>query len=284
LTQVTLAELVGSDKLTVSSWERGRSAPRPSARPALAEALGVTLEELADLLDGDEQSPAELSPEPPEPPPGAPIVRGVDGRPRIALAPDPNVVAPWLDHYVLLEQIAARIEIVQLQLVPGLLQTRAYAEVIESTSPWPTNPEQIAQRVELRMDRQNVVTRRGAPGPLELAVILGGEVLDNRIGTNTVMANQLDHLVSMAHRSNVDMRIVAERGVTHHAASSFELVFRSEAAAAPLARTLDLAGAHYHEDPAVTSRFAAMVAYLQTVALPADESIRFIEQTRERYR
>ena len=50
LTQEGLAERLGVDRSTIVRWEAGRGGPRPWMRPRFAEALGVSVEELQDLL------------------------------------------------------------------------------------------------------------------------------------------------------------------------------------------------------------------------------------------
>lgn len=72
--QETLARALGVEHTTVGRWERGETSPQPWLRPKLADALAVSLEELAHLL--------------------------ADGQPAKALAPpeetdDPVLSAPW---------------------------------------------------------------------------------------------------------------------------------------------------------------------------------------------
>lgn len=50
LSQESLADLVGVDRSTVVRWERGERAPQPWHRPKLANALKVSVDELAVLL------------------------------------------------------------------------------------------------------------------------------------------------------------------------------------------------------------------------------------------
>jgi transcriptional regulator with XRE-family HTH domain len=50
LSQEQLAEAVGVERTTVGRWETAESSPQPAQRPRLARALGVTLDELHDLL------------------------------------------------------------------------------------------------------------------------------------------------------------------------------------------------------------------------------------------
>lgn len=52
LSQERLAEAVGVDPSTVARWERGETDPQPVHRPRLADVLGVSVEEIGDLLTG----------------------------------------------------------------------------------------------------------------------------------------------------------------------------------------------------------------------------------------
>jgi len=51
-TQEALAERLGVDRSTVVRWEAAISNPQPWLRSQLSDALGVTTDELRDLLDG----------------------------------------------------------------------------------------------------------------------------------------------------------------------------------------------------------------------------------------
>lgn len=51
LSQEALAEHLSVERSTVQRWEAGRSTPQPWHRPRLAEALGVSMEQLAELLE-----------------------------------------------------------------------------------------------------------------------------------------------------------------------------------------------------------------------------------------
>ncbi|MDQ3761577.1 MAG: helix-turn-helix domain-containing protein [Actinomycetota bacterium] len=55
--QETLAQIVGVEPTTVGRWERGETSPQPWARPKLAEALLISVEDLDHLLAGEQ--PAE---------------------------------------------------------------------------------------------------------------------------------------------------------------------------------------------------------------------------------
>ncbi|MFC5186766.1 helix-turn-helix transcriptional regulator [Actinomadura harenae] len=50
LTQEQLADRVGTERTTIGRWERAETAPYPYQLPRLAQVLGMTLDELDDLL------------------------------------------------------------------------------------------------------------------------------------------------------------------------------------------------------------------------------------------
>ena len=53
-TQESLAERLGVDRTTVARWESGEYTPQPWLRPKIAEAFGLSLRELRELVDGVE--------------------------------------------------------------------------------------------------------------------------------------------------------------------------------------------------------------------------------------
>ncbi len=64
LSQQDVADAVGVERSTIARCESGETTPRPWYRPLLAETLRVTLEQLADLLDGNSSPPAAGAPRP----------------------------------------------------------------------------------------------------------------------------------------------------------------------------------------------------------------------------
>ena len=54
LTQRQLAAKIGVAEITVTRWERGLSSPYPKQYPTIMAALGITGEELDDVMRGGE--------------------------------------------------------------------------------------------------------------------------------------------------------------------------------------------------------------------------------------
>jgi transcriptional regulator with XRE-family HTH domain len=94
------------------------------------------------------------------------------------------------------------------QTVPGLLQTADYAREVtngylERIAPVP--PSETRRRVEVRLARQQVLTR---DNPLELRAVLDQSVLYRRFGDRDVMNSQIKKLLDLSGRANISLRIL----------------------------------------------------------------------------
>jgi transcriptional regulator with XRE-family HTH domain len=158
----------------------------------------------------------------------------------LALAVEANERAWWYDYadvlppgymdFIGLEAEAASAVVWQVEAVPGLLQTVEYARQIHAAHQQVVllPPSVFERRVEVRMRRQQVLTRSG-PQPLELAAVIDESVLLRKVGSREVMFEQLRHLVEMARLPNVEVRILPLQSETSLKADSFTVFgFSSE--------------------------------------------------------
>jgi transcriptional regulator with XRE-family HTH domain len=108
--------------------------------------------------------------------------------------------------FIGLEHEAASMAIWHVDVVAGLLQTEGYARHIISSygRVEPVAPRMISRLVSVRMRRQQVLDREG----LRLSVVLDEAVLRRRIGDDSVMYSQLQHLVRQADRPNLTLRVL----------------------------------------------------------------------------
>ena len=253
--QETLSEAIGVAVESVARWERGQTKPRAMHRSPLADRLQVTLPELERILNGHEQ----------------PALNG-------------HAVPAWLSHYASLEQGAARFQTVEPISIPGLLQTEQYATAMMQNYYRPASANDIADRVQARLARQAVLDRE--PDPLELHCVIDESVLNRETGSSAVMADQLDHLVSVAGRPTVLVQIVPAGGGALHCTwfGSFSL-FTSAGSSKPfMACTEDLGGIHYQDSPHVIEAHAELFEHLTTIALPPEQSAELIKTRAEKYR
>jgi len=107
---------------------------------------------------------------------------------------------------IALEAAAESVRQYDPSLVPGLLQTEAYMEEIVRSSLLVEPPEVVAQRVEVRLTRQAVLTRN--EDPLELTAVLDEACLRRQAGGRGVMREQLLHLAEMSARPNITLQIL----------------------------------------------------------------------------
>lgn len=125
--------------------------------------------------------------------------------------------------YLEFESSALRIRTFEPLLIPGILQTRDYAEsVVRQYSAEDTDETVLQQRVEARMRRQDLLEGPDSP---EFYFILDESALHRMVGVETdgsgpqTMPNQLEHLKKLNKRENVRIQVVrftagAHRGLT----------------------------------------------------------------------
>lgn len=113
-----------------------------------------------------------------------------------------------------LEDGAAVIDEHSTVLVPGLLQTRDYAAALIGSAQH-EDPDVVQRRVELRMRRQQLLTRADPPA---VTMLLDEAVIAAEVGSRTVMAGQLRHLADVANRPGVAVRILPTGCGVHPAA------------------------------------------------------------------
>ena len=130
--------------------------------------------------------------------------------------------------YLALEQAAQRAREYTSMYIPGLLQTEAYATLIEDlayVSPQYYNvreediPETTTGRVQLRLERQSAILR---DNPMHLHTIIDENALHRRLAQPEIMRDQLLHLIEMSHRPNISIQVMPfESGIYPGAESAY---------------------------------------------------------------
>ena len=117
-----------------------------------------------------------------------------------------DVIPEGFDVYIGLEEAASQLAWYESELVPGLLQTEAYARtLIEADNPG-ADAEEISRRVHVRIARQPLIHR--ATSPLQLSVALNEAILRRPVGGPGVMPEQLARLADVSGLPNVSLRVV----------------------------------------------------------------------------
>jgi transcriptional regulator with XRE-family HTH domain len=121
---------------------------------------------------------------------------------------------PRFDLLLAAESGARTINAFYSQVVPGLLQTEAYArEVIQATDL--EGGVDVEERIAVRRARQEILTR--AEDPVMLQVVIDEAVLRHRVGGVDVMREQLRHLVEVNKRPNVTLQVLPFAAGAHPA-------------------------------------------------------------------
>ncbi|GAA2715645.1 helix-turn-helix domain-containing protein [Micromonospora olivasterospora] len=111
---------------------------------------------------------------------------------------------PWFREWVTIEQEATGLRNFEPLVVPGLLQTEAYARALNEGASQFVGDE-MEQQVAARLARQAVLAR---PAPPQLVVVLDYTVLERPVGGPKVMREQLRHLVEVGRRPRVHLHVV----------------------------------------------------------------------------
>ncbi|MGW6454881.1 helix-turn-helix domain-containing protein [Streptomyces sp. NPDC055078] len=117
-----------------------------------------------------------------------------------------DVIPEGFDVYIGLEEAASSLASYESDLVPGLLQTEAYAQAIIQTHNTHEDAAEIERRVQLRVQRQTLLTRM--TDPPSFRVVLGEAVLQRPVGGPKVMSQQLTHIAKMSDPPHVTVRVV----------------------------------------------------------------------------
>jgi hypothetical protein len=133
-------------------------------------------------------------------------------------------VPSWFDNYIGLESGASMIRTYEAQMVPGLLQTYAYARSVVETL-LPNAPAAHVQRLtELRQTRQELVLHRDeAP---TLWAVVDEAALRRPIGGTAVLRGQLEALVAATEQPNVKIQIMPFRVGGHSALTGAFTILR----------------------------------------------------------
>jgi transcriptional regulator with XRE-family HTH domain len=115
-----------------------------------------------------------------------------------------DVLPPWFETHLGLEEAASVIRTYENQFVPGLLQTEAYARAVTKLGHPRASATELERRVGLRIARQRVLHREDPP---KLWAVLDEAVLRRPVGGPDAMRTQLQRLIEVAQMPHVTLQI-----------------------------------------------------------------------------
>ncbi len=173
-----MSETLGFKHPTVSRWETGEREPRPEDVAAYMVAIGAPADLRETLVE---------------------FARGSGHKPMLETQ---GQYAAMLE----IERTALELVHVAPVLMPGMLQTAEYARAVYVEGGVAAGS--IDTRVAVRIGRQAALTRRD---PLLYRAFIWEPVLHAEVGGREVLIDQLHHLLAMAERPNVTIRIIPNR-------------------------------------------------------------------------
>ncbi len=238
MTQVELALAAGVQEDTIASIEQGRR----SLVPDLAETID-------DLLDTK----------------GA-LSTAVDNMPEYDLIP------LWAEHYLNMEHEALALSWYDNQVIPGLLQTKAYAEAVFSNKIPVYSPEEIETQTTTRLQRQQILDRRKPP---TISMVIWEPVLMMRLTSDEDHREQLRHLYAMAQLPGVCLQVLPLDSRAH-ASLDGPFILLETPDHQHVAYTETQRGSHLISDRNEISILAQKYAMLRAQALTPLETLRLL--------
>jgi hypothetical protein len=167
----------------------------------------------------------------------------------------------------------------RFDVVPGPLQDEAYArELLRHGFPRETE-EDIQQRVELRMTRQQQI----AEGKLEFWASIDESALRRPLGGPQVMANQLESLIKVARRRHVSVQVLPANVGGHPALSAPFSIFTLADGYGCVALD-NLTGSLYVDDETEVRVYRDAWSKLAATALSFKESAKLLAAMAAEYR
>ncbi|MFB7543559.1 helix-turn-helix domain-containing protein [Streptomyces zaomyceticus] len=179
LSRAEFGELVRFSKHTVESVELGRRMPDESFVDRAEEATGNT--------GALRRSSPFLS-------------RGEAG------------LAAWFRQWARLERVAVSLCTYECRLVPGLLQSEAYARAVFDNSIPLLSDDQLETQVVARMERQKVLYERVH---VPFSFIVEEHVFRRQLGGTEVMRGLLDHVLKLSALRNVTLQVMPMGAESH---------------------------------------------------------------------
>jgi transcriptional regulator with XRE-family HTH domain len=162
---------------------------------------------------------------------------------------------------------------------PGLFQTRDYASAVVRAIRHDAARDELEQRLELRMRRQELLTSKGAP---DLWVILDEAALRRPMGGPAVMRGQLQRLIDLSALPNITLQVLPFTAGAHAGLDGEFTIFSfSDPADPDLVFIENSGGDLYLESNDKVERYRLIFSHLQAAALNPVESIRALTDVQQ---
>ena len=185
-----------------------------------------------------------------------------------------DILPSWFQTYLGLEEAASLIRIYEVQFIPGLLQTQDYARAVITHGNSGATVEEIERRVSLRLKRQQLLTRSGAP---QLWAVVDEAALRRPMGGPAVMAAQIESLIKSSELPNVTLQVLPFHVGAHSAeAGAFTILRFPEPDLPEVVYSEQLTGALYLDKREDVDAYMATVNRLSVESAPPRTTIEIL--------
>jgi transcriptional regulator with XRE-family HTH domain len=183
--------------------------------------------------------------------------------------------------YVGMEAEAASISDYGLGIIPGLLQAPDYARtVVRATLP-DLGPEEVEQRVQGRMTRQQLLFLETGP---RFEAVVDESVLHRVVGSPAIMRAQLERLLELSDLPSVTLRVIRyEAGALPAGNNKFIILGFAQPALSDVVFIEGLTGDLYLDDPADVAAYKATYRTLVHLAAGPEATRKTIAAMVPRY-
>jgi transcriptional regulator with XRE-family HTH domain len=188
-----------------------------------------------------------------------------------------DLLPQWFRVYMDLESAASLIRTYEGQLVPGLLQTEDYMRAVIAGSQLDELAEEEGERrVALRMARQTLLTRPGAP---RLWTVIDEAALRRPVGSPEVMRGQLERLIDATKLANVVLQILPLGAGAHPGmVGAFSILRFADQELPDVVYVEHLTNALYLDRRDDVNQYLHVMDQISMGAAPPDETVDILQQ------
>ncbi|MFF3610284.1 helix-turn-helix domain-containing protein [Streptomyces sp. NPDC002580] len=241
---------VGISKATLSRYETKEGAVKWPAVDALCREYGTTDEERLALVE---------------------LAKGakIQGWWRSLADPIPESMNLMLT----LEDEVVREDHYACMYIPGLLQTRGYAEAVHRASEMQCLEREVQHMVDIRMKRQELLHRDEPP---HIWCVIDEAAVRRSVGGRKVMHEQLQHLLAMSEQPHITIQVLTFSTGAHAAAVGSFAILRGPTPELDVVYVDVLGGGLFMEKPQELERYRLAFQYLSAQALDLESSAALI--------
>ncbi|WP_393059714.1 helix-turn-helix domain-containing protein [Streptomyces sp. LN549] len=191
---------------------------------------------------------------------------------------DTTHLASWFAEFAEEEAMAAALHTYETHVMPGLLQTEAYAHaVFESRHP-AYDDEDIAGKVAARLDRQSLLARKPLP---DITFVVELIALSRPIGGQAVQKEQLRHVLEVAQLRHVQIQVMPPERESHAGLDGPFVLLETEQRR-QLAYIEGQGGSFFVDKQPDLANLFGKYGTLRAQALSPEESLELIEQVAQK--